>query len=305
MQKQHKITHFLKNSMVLVIIVCIAVFTFLTLYINKQSDNTINEVGGTYMASMNERISKHFSTMIDLRLTQLDTLVETIPTKTREDSAEIRDWLKYNGQIRGLEALAYCFEDGTFETIYGTQVDSIDSEKFLETMQNGERTVSVGVEPDGERSAIIGVPFEIEMQDGRKSIAIVGKMPIEYISETLSLDDDDALMYSFVIRKDGSFVVRSMGASRDTYFDRVNALYDEVNGKSSVDQFISELREAMENGTDYSALLKIGGERRQLYCSALPASEWYLITILPYGTLDEAVEKQSQQSLLVLSLIHI
>lgn len=302
MQKQHKITHFLKNSMVLVIIVCIAVFTFLTLYINKQSDNTINEVGGTYMASMNERISKHFSTMIDLRLTQLDTLVETIPTKTREDSSEIRDWLKYNGQIRGLEALAYCFEDGTFETIYGTQVDSIDSEKFLETMQNGERTVSVGVEPNGERSAIIGVPFEIEMHDGRKSIAIVGKMPIEYISETLSLDDDDALMYSFVIRKDGSFVVRSMGASRDTYFDRVNALYDEVNGKSSVDQFISELREAMENGTDYSALLKIGGERRQLYCSALPASEWYLITILPYGTLDEAVEKQSQQSLLVFIL---
>ena len=66
MQKQHKITHFLKNSMVIVIIICIAVFTFLTLYINKQSDNTINEVGSTYMASMNERISKHFSTMIEI-----------------------------------------------------------------------------------------------------------------------------------------------------------------------------------------------------------------------------------------------
>ncbi len=299
MQKQRKIAHFLKDSMALIGLICIGIFVALGFYINAQSEKTINQVGSVYMASMNERVSKHFATMIDLRLTQLDTLVESIPTKTREDNVEMREWMEYNGKIRGLVSVAYYFEDGTFEMIYGNPVESANGSKFLKAMRDGERTVSVGVNTDGEQSAIIGVPFKTTMQDGRQSIAIVGRMPIEYISETLSLDDEDALMYSFVIRKDGSFVVRSAGATRENFFDRARALYDEVEGKKDVEQFITELQKAMETGTDYSAMFKMDGERRQLYCSSLPASEWYLVTILPYGTLNEAIENRGKALFLV------
>ncbi len=299
MQIQHKITHFLRNSMILIGIVCIGVFSYIGIYMNKQSENTVNEVGSIYMAGTNERVSKHFSTMIDLRLNQLDTLVESIPTDDRNDNVQVREWLEDNAKLRGLDSLAYYFEDGSFEMIYGTEVSSIDPQRFLEMMQNGERAISVSYNQDGEQAAIIGTPFEIKMADGRKSVAIVGKMPIEYISETLSLDDEHTLFYSFIIRKDGSFVVRSAGASRDNYFDRAKALYEEVIGKRNVEQFIKELQTAMNNNEDYSVMFKMEGERRQMYCSKLPSSEWYLITILPYGTLNEAVENQSRQSLIV------
>lgn len=299
MSKQYKITHFLRRSMILIGIVCIGIFSFLAVYMNTQSEKTINQVGSVYMASMNERISKHFSTMIDLRLTQLDTLVKTLPTDTREDTQEMRDWLEYNAKIRGLEALAFYFDDGSFEMIFGDQIASVNADKFLKAMRNGARSISVGVNSEGKQSAIIGTPFETKMQDGKTSIAIVGRMPIEYISETLSLDDEEALLYSFVIRRDGSFVVRSKGAYRDNYFDRARALYEEVSGKDSVEQFITELQEAMESGKDYSAMFKMNGKRLQMYCSSLPSSEWYVLTILPYGTLDEAVEMQSKQSLVV------
>jgi len=286
--------------MLIIAIVCIGIFVSLAGYMNLRNEKTVNQVGSVYMASMNERISKHFSTMLDLRLTQLDTLIEAIPTNTRKDSDEMREWLEYNGKIRGLESLAYYFEDGSFETLYGTQVASVRAESFLDSMKQGEKKVSVGVDTDGKQSVVIGTPFETEMQDGRKSIAIVGKMPIEYISETLSLDlDDDSLMYSFVIRTDGSFVIRSAGAFRDNYFERARALYDEVEGKKNVEHFISELQQAMESDEDYSAMFKMEGERRQLYCSSLPSSEWYLITILPYGTLNETIETQSRQSLIL------
>lgn len=299
MKKQHKIIHFLRSSMLFVAIVCIAIFIFLTIYMNKQSNRTINQVGGMYMASMNERISKHFSTMVDLRLTQLDTLVESIPSKTKEDSKSVRDWLEYNGKLRGLDSLAYYFEDGSFEMLYGTEATSTEPDKFLDSMQKGERKVSVGINSDETRAAVIGIPFEINLKDGRHSIAIVGKMPIEYISETLSLDETDALMYSFVIRKDGSFVVRSAGAYRDNYFERVRAIYEEVIGKKDIEQFISELKEAMNKEKDYSAMFVMEGERRQMYCSKLPVSEWYIITFLPYGALNETIEQQGKESLFV------
>ncbi len=297
MKKQHKIIHFLRESMLFIGIICVAIFAFLAVYMNQQSVKTINQLGNIYMKTMNDRVSKHFSTMVDLRLTQLDTLAETVPVSINEDSAEMREWLEYNGKIRGFEAIAYYFEDGSFEMIYGSEAAAVDPERFLVAMQNDERMVSVGIEPDGERSAIIGVPFEVNTQGGRKSIAIVGKMPIEYIGETLSLDDEDSLMYSFVVRKDGSFVVRSAGAYRENYFERVRAIYESVEGKKDVEQFIAELQEAMANGEDYSAMFTMEGEFRQMYCSPLPASEWYMITILPYGLLNETVEEQGRESL--------
>lgn len=300
--QEKSIKHFLRNSMIAVSIICVIVFLCLGLYMNRQNSKTIDQVGGIYMASMNERISKHFSTMVDLRLTQLDTLTETMPNGSKEDNKEVRDWLEYNGKIRGFEALAYYFEDGSFEMIYGTQATPANADKFYEAMQNGARMVSIGIGADGERSAVIGIPFEMPMRDGRTSISIVGRMPIEYISETLSLDDEDALLYSFVIRQDGSFVVRSAGAFRENYFDRVRAIYEEVEGKQDVEQFISELQTAMANKEDYSAMFKMNGEYRQMYCSSLPSSEWYLITFLPYGTLNQAIEIRGHQTFLVSSM---
>lgn len=299
MQEKVKISHFLRLSLVIVCVVCVAVFTILPIFSKIQSEKTISHVGSIYMASMNERISKHFSTMLDLRMTQLNTLVETMPVETNVDCAEIREWLEYNGKIRGMEAISYYFADGSYEMIYGTPVYPANPDTFLQMVSSKEQTVSIGIDAEGNQSAIIGIPFEIMMDDGRKSIAIAGRMPVEYISETLSLDDEDALLYSFVIRRDGSFVVRSAGAYRDNYFERARALYDNVNGKKDVEQFISELKQAMEDNTDYSAMFTMDGIRNQMYCSSLPSSEWYLITIMPYGTLNEVVSAQSEQSVIM------
>ncbi len=297
MKESRNIKRFLRNSMILIGALCIVVFVFLGSYMSNQNEKTVNQVGSIYMASINERISKHFSTMIDLRLTQLDTLVETMPSVTRQDSPEVRQWLEYNGKVRGLIALAYFFGDGSFEMIYGTPAASTNSERFFQSMVEGERRVSIGVGENGEQSAFIGIPYEVELEDGRKSIAIVGRMPIDYISETLSLDDEDALVYSFVIRQDGSFVVRTSGAFRENYFDRVRSVYERVEGKQDVEQYITELQASMAAKEDYSAMFIMDGERRQMYCSSLPSSDWYLLTFLPYGALNEAVEAQGRQAL--------
>ncbi len=301
MRKQNKITHFLMISLIVVCVFCIGTFSFLAIYINKQNEKTINHVGNVYMAGMNERISKHFSTMVDLRLSQLDTLINTIPISRDKDSKELREWLEFSAKIRGFEALAYYFDDGSYEMLYGEEVESVDPSLFRESMKNGERKISVGVDSKGVGAAVIGVPFEIEMEDGRVCLAMVGKMPFEYISETLSLDDEKLLVYSFIMRKDGSFVVRSADARRQNYFDRVRARYEEVEGME-VEEYIAELQQAMENKTDYATMFKMDGERRWLYCSSLPASDWYLLTVMPYGTLNEVVEAQSKHLFLAFTV---
>ncbi len=302
MSTQNKITHFLRNSMIFVTIACVCVFVALAYYVNVQNDKTIDRVGSTYMESMNERISMHFTTMLDLRRSQLDAIVDSIPGQTGKDSEEIRKWLEDNAEMQGFTSVAYCFDDGSFDMIFGEHLAGIKSDLFIDTIKNDKQYVSVGLDTDGDQSAIIGIPFRIEAQNGKTSIAIIGEIPIDYIRETLSLDMDDTMLYSFVIRKDGSFVIHSEDAYRENYFERVKALYTEVVGKESVEQYISELKEAMDKEEDYSAMFMLNDERRQMYCSKLPSSEWYLLSFMPYGKLNEAVELQGMQSFVVASI---
>lgn len=296
MRKKNRMTRFLTFSLIGASILCVCIFGFLIKYINRQSSTTVNELGNIYMSSMNERISKHFETMVELRMTQLETTVKTIPMKYESDSEALREWLESSARARDFEALAYYFDDGSFEMIYGEEAKSLNPELFFESMKNGERKISVGIGEDEEKSAVLGVPFSMKMADGRECIALVGRLPIEYISSTLSLGDGDTMVYSFVIRKDGSFVIRSYDSTRDNYFKRIRALYEEIDGKET-EQLIEELQAAMEEGRDYASMLKIYGERRQMYCSKLPMSEWYLVTIMPYGTLDRTIETMGKRSL--------
>lgn len=113
-----KINRFLTVSLILVVILCISIFAFLANYMNKLSSNTIDEVGKTYMAGMNERIAKHFETTIDLRLSQISALEMSIPSGYLEDE-DLRQDLAYGAKVRDFDSLAFYFDDGTFDMIYG------------------------------------------------------------------------------------------------------------------------------------------------------------------------------------------
>ncbi len=291
-----KITRFLSGGLAFVCALCIGVFGALAFYLNRQSGETISQLGNLYMASMNDRISKHFETMTEHRLTQVETLIQTIPDAYRDDETALRDWLVYNAQARGFNSVAFYYPDGTLEMIYGGKVTPAGPTSFLDSMRGGESRIAVGFNETEELVTLIGAPVSVDLPGKENCIALVGELPLSYISETLSLDQENSLIYSFVIRKDGSFVVRSGDAYRSNYFDRVRAIYGGVNGKS-VETYLTELQQAMNAGKDYADIMEINGEGRHIYCSALPNSVWYLITFMPYGALNESVETLGNRSL--------
>ena len=73
-----KTTQFLKTSLILVLTLSLATFTFLAFFMSHQSASTIREVSQLYMSSMGDQISMHFETTMDLRLSQVEALVEQI-----------------------------------------------------------------------------------------------------------------------------------------------------------------------------------------------------------------------------------
>lgn len=259
-------------------------FFVMSRFMDCKSTDTISDVGQVYMEGMSEQISLHFQTTIGLRLNQVEALVEAIPAaeESGRSHEETQALLSFNANARGFDYLALLSPEGQFEMIYGEKLQITDPDPFLSSLRNGESKVAVGTDAAGNNVVLLGVSSHYCLEDGRPSLALVASLPVDYITKTLSLDSQDAMVYSFIIRQDGSFVIRTNDAEEDTYFNRVLTLYDDVEGKTP-EEFLAELSEAMREQRTYSTEFTIYGERRHLFCTRLAYSEWYLLTFMPYS----------------------
>ena len=281
---ENKARKFLLGSSILVCIMCTCIFSFLAMYMDKRSEDAIGRVGQIYMTGMSEQITLHFATTIELRFDSLRGIVNPSYTNERPQ----REDLIFEGRARGFDYMALCSADGNIEMLYGSQVHITDPEPFLASLNTHAQKVAVGKTVDDKDVVMFGVEAEYEMADGSESIALLAGTPVSYISKTLSLDIDDSMVYSHIIRRDGSFVIHSAGAYRDNYFDRIRSFFDEKDSDEA-ERCINGLHQAMLSGSEYSMVLDTGEDRRHVYCSTLPWSEWYLITVMPYGMLNQVI----------------
>ncbi len=303
---KNKTARFLVISLIGVALLCVCVFSFLAFHMSVQSARTINEVGTLYMSSMSQQISIHFESIIGLQMNQLKTLADTIPSSEIHTSRTLQENLIAQAQARDFTYLGFCASDGSLEMLYGSQLTVTDPQPFLDSLNKEQQKVAIGTNASGEKVILLGAPSPWPSAPEHDCVALVVGLPAEYISDNLSLEENNERAYSFIIRRDGSFVIRTNDAYRNNYFERVHALYESVNGMTP-QQYVDALSAAMDQGEDYSNEFTMDGERYHLYCTSLPYSEWYLITFMPYGTMDSIVTRFSREwgSLTVLSAVLI
>ena len=290
--QEHRPKLFLVGSFVVLSIITLLTFYLLSQYMGAQSNATLAEVGEQYMEGLSDQIAKHFQTTIDLRLNQVEAMVQDVGPSLemgQYDLYQIRERLRDSSKARGFEQLGLLSESGEFEMIHGEGVHITDPPPFLDSLRSKKSKVAVGTDDLGNTIILMGVPFQYTMKNGETSLALVGSIHTDYITETLSLEVDASMVYSFIIRKDGTFVIRTSDAYRDSYFDRVRNLYDSA-GNRTPEEYIRALSAAMEAEEDFCTEVVVEGERRRLFCTKLAYSEWYLLTVMPYGAINKSID---------------
>lgn len=290
---------FLISSFAVMIAAFITVMSLFSFIMSKKSEDSITDIGNIYMSQMNEEISTHFQTIISLRLSQVETIIKNNPPDSFEYGDEMIDKLAKEGRIRNFESLALMSTEGEFEMIYGDSVRLEDTNSFLKSLNNEEKKVAIAKNSLGESCVMLGVSTVYPMADEKKNTALVAGISIDYIAKSLSLDESNELTYSQIIRNDGSFIIKSHDEQRSNYFTRVRDLFCEVDGKTP-DDYVNELTEAMKNNENYSSVFLVENERRHLYISPLPNSEWYIITVMPYGKLEGTISELGNTRIRVL-----
>lgn len=290
---------FLLLSLVCMIILCSAVFIWVAESMTGKSSEAISDIGMIYMSEMSRQLQQKFSAIIDLRRAQVEGIVRRTPPEEALSEDALFSELALSASVREFDYLALYTESGEEKVILGNSIEIIDHGEFQKALLMPEKTVSSGLSVDGKKYLLLLVDAAYPMGDGKTSKSLVAGIPMDYLSEALVLNGKDSMVYSHIIRKDGSYVVRSGEGFQNTYFDYLREVFTEFNGKDPED-YVNELQASITTGRDYSNLIVVDGVHRHLYGAYLPNSDWYLVTIMPYGVLDDAINNLGDQRVFVM-----
>ena len=149
----------LRIGIAVIICLTIFVFSFLGISIHNMSENTIEEIGTAYMAGMNEQVSLHFETIIELRLTMAESIAR-IAAGDGNSGCGAREEIEYGARARHFLCAALYSADGEIEMIFGDSVELNHPEPFLESLRKGERKAASAASVDGGGVILVGVPCE-------------------------------------------------------------------------------------------------------------------------------------------------
>ena len=289
-KKKHSVTHFLIGSFIGLIVFSIMVFSMLGIYMSRKSNKAINEVAQIYMSGMNEQMSRHFQTVIQLRFDQVSGIVSVVSVDNNEKE-KLYEELVYRTKVRNFDYLALCSTEGDFQTLYGQSIQPLNPAPFVEALVRGEQRVALGSDSAGNIVVLFGVDAtDYPIQDGSMSTGLVAAVPLEYIIDFLSLKNEEQLIYYHIIRPDGSFVIQNDNTELWYFFEQLQKQLNATANELSVENSIKEFGAALKNHDEYSTTFEVNGETLQIYGNPLPCSEWYLVSVMPYSILNKNVD---------------
>ena len=297
-KQKNPTTRFLICSFIGLLIFSVIIFSLLGIYMGRKSKKAVYEIGEIYMSGMNEQMSRHFETVIKLRFDQVRGIVSVVSSEDG-DKGKLYEELIYRAQVRDFDYLALCSAEGDFQTLYGQSIQPLNPEPFVEALLQGEQRVAVGVDSAGNEVVLFGAYADYPMDNGNRSTGLIAAVPLEYITDFLSLEDEGQLMYYHIIRPNGSFVIQNANTELWYFFEQLQKQLNLTASEESAENSIEKFGIALKNREEYATTVEVNGEERQIYGISLPYSEWYLVSVMPYSRLDGTINDLSSQRVLM------
>ena len=292
-----------RATIVGMLLLCIFVFYFITTYMTRQNTNTLNQVADTYMQGMSVQIQSHFDTLLNMRLIQVKNVIQELPPEEVEVmNDDLRERLSTIAQSRGFTHTYLLDINGNMENVLGEPVEIENADNFLTAMNKGETMVTIGVEEDGTSVLLYGLSVGYPegtgypLSNGSHCTALLVGVPIENLTNALSLGADGSLIFTNIVRPDGTYVVNNsdLESTAENCYDWVLKNAKEANMENA-EEIAEDLQEAIEERKTYSGVVPILGETRHFRCTPLDNTEWMMLSVMPHGVLDEALSNLGQQ----------
>ena len=282
----------------MILALAVVVFTALIRFMNSETERDVSEIAQTYLEAMAQEELDGFDTFADFRYSQtayIKNLAQTsAPNMTAEEIARIAERA---AAFQEMPSCGFIDASGRITMAQGSPILAVeDTESLISRLQNGENAVSSGYN-ETEQLILWAVPAVLPLEGGGESIGLVCGRRMETFAEKMKLNHQSTLSYYYIIRKDGSYLQAGSDPMASRFLSRI-LLYADPKGMSAEEAVLDLLRR-MEQKDIFTMSLHYeqDGDRKEVVDNRsvlgvpIPGSEWYLITVLPYGVLDQAVER--------------
>lgn len=282
------------------LIIIVVIFLFLIIFVNRifvymnkrtkaLNEETVKAISTTYLSGLSMETVNHAKTYFSGRF---DTLNQTV-----DNSLAVNDKGIIEKELSsGVLSIVLLKENGEREVLRGDEsIHPIDEEAFEKYRITKENKNILSEDKDGTKIIEMALFRDFELEGEKYSGILCGISP-ETLKTVFNLSyDDNSMVYSFIIRKkDSNFVVRTENAERNTYFDRVRALYKEYEGNDP-EEYITDLQNVMAEGETYSSFFLIDNEVKGLFAQPLYYSDWYLITFIRYEEMENILKYKNDE----------
>lgn len=302
-KRNKKTIRFLWVSLTALVSLCAVVFGVVTILVVRQGTDTMNQVATTYMEGMSQQTQNHFDTLVEMRIAQINMMIQMMPPEKVEELDEAAmDQLASMAVSREFTHLFLYDTEGNATTIYGNPVEVENKEDFIDAMNSGKTLVTVGEEEDGSSVLLyglsVGYPDTVgyPLPDGGVCTALVVGLPIERLSDALSLGEDTTLIFTHLVRIDGSFVINNSEGMDENVFEWLTR-NGEQYGDTRIEDEVEKLRRAITDRKTYSMTTMVQGEIRHFYCVPMLNTEWTMICAMPHSFLDEELNTMTTRNI--------
>ncbi|MCR5089709.1 MAG: response regulator [Oscillospiraceae bacterium] len=285
---------------VFILLVAVLDFTWLVGYMERESDRDVKSIARTYIESVSREKIISYRAISDIRLEQMRSLTVNLDSLGSGVSAEeiTRTITENMVNFRDLRSCVLVDADGSLQTAWGKELARVgDMDYLLQELQKDGGVVMTSVTSGGERCVTWALPASYPMLNGKTSVGILFCRTIDEFIDKMSLDSPDTLATFLLIRRNGEYVLGGREARYQTIFEKIvssNTVED-----ATAEQKAEELKAAIaaDGSWEMIALYRDDergiSERRIVRADPLPGSNWFLVTILPFGVLDEVISSLS------------
>lgn len=274
------------------IVLCVIVFALMAKIMNDVTEKEVLDISTLlYTSEMDAQVQARFTSAVDVQHDETEKIFDDLGNITKLD-AEKKERLSQEAYLCEFAYLGYITEDREYITIIGNQVTSEINDLFFGRMEDGNKTVGTATNNQGEDLFLFAVPRKFQTEEGQRVIYAVAGMRSETFTEYLCLSLSDALTHAYILKEEGEYVIRSEEEAKDgtgSYFDLLREIISEE--PETIEKTISQLSAAMKKGESLAVPITVDQDLQLLYLAPLTVDGWYLCTVLPYGTLNKAVEE--------------
>lgn len=278
----------LVTELLVMLVLCMGVFSAVTLYALSRSDETIDGVSGAFMEQMSAQLRLNFSSELSLYRSELESARLAVAAANIESGSDARTVFAEQAASYSFSYAALYSTSGTADVLMGPAVELDDQGAFTAKVLAGEDAVTSGTAEDGTELLVFAVPVERRMLWGETSAVLAVGVPLADVVDALSLDVSTTQVYTHIVRADGSFVLNSGSTDATSYLQ----LLRDNEGLEGVryDITADELARTFDEGGSAFYVANINGERYASYLAPLDGTDWFIVSVLPYSVLHDPID---------------